>query len=217
MISHVTYNSSREELARLLMVFHEEAARMTREQWQIDGFFEPEEFKKFLHKQPLVDLACMEAASDEDVAMLEAFRGQYKEALLMVIADGSMSPMKYLKPSIMPGSLLLRPVQPLQLCQVVRDFIQAYLEKSGQEKDGDAFSGGRLRDARRDGGHPCVQHFPPAGLGEGKKSGGNGSGADEGASGGSLEPHQFPAHLSGTLRLHRPPGQMRGMSARGVV
>ena len=55
------------------------------------------------------------------------------------------------------------------------------------------------------------------GWAKGKESGGNGSGADEGASGGSLEPDQFPADLSGTLRLHRPPGQMRGMSARGVV
>ena len=55
-------------------------------------------------------------------------------------------------------------------------------------EDGNAFSGGRLWDTRRNGGHSCVPHLPPAGLGEGKESGGNGSGADEGASGGSLEP-----------------------------
>ncbi|HIQ98946.1 MAG TPA: LytTR family transcriptional regulator DNA-binding domain-containing protein [Candidatus Scybalocola faecavium] len=149
MISNVTYDSSREEMARLLTVFHEEAARMTREQWQINGFSKADEFKRFLHEQPLVDLACMEAATDGDVAMLEDFRKQYGEALLMVIADGTMSPMKYLKPSIMPGSLLLRPADPIQLCQVVRDFIRAYLEKLGREDVRDAFvvesRDGRLR------------------------------------------------------------------------
>ncbi len=158
MISNVTYDSSREELTRIMAIFHDEAARMTREQWQIDGFAMADEFKRFLQGQPLVDLACMETSSDEDVTRLEDFRKQYGNALLMVIADGTMSPMKYLKPSIMPGSLLLRPAEPGQLRQVIRDFIRAHLEKLGQEDDGDAFVV-ESRDGRMRVPHGQISYF----------------------------------------------------------
>ncbi len=114
MISNVAYDTQAHELALLLEIFHDEAARLTQEQWQMAFFSEEDAFAAFIKDDPLVDMACMEAAGDEGVALIERFREKYADAFLMVIADASVSPVKYIKPSIMPGSLLLRPAGAVQ-------------------------------------------------------------------------------------------------------
>ena len=47
----------------------------------------------------------------------------------MVVADGSISPMMYLRPGIMPSSLLLKPVSRENLAMVVNEMMDAFTEK----------------------------------------------------------------------------------------
>lgn len=47
----------------------------------------------------------------------------------MVVADGSISPMVYLRPGIMPSSLLLKPVSRENLVMVVNEMMDAFTEK----------------------------------------------------------------------------------------
>lgn len=139
MISNVAYDTQAHELALLLEIFHDEAARLTQEQWQMDFFSEEDAFAAFIKDDPLVDMACMEAAGDEGVALIERFREKYADAFLMVIADASVSPVKYIKPSIMPGSLLLRPAGAVHIRAVVGEFIRAYLQKTGRGLEENVF------------------------------------------------------------------------------
>lgn len=137
MISNVTLDCRPRELAVIEKIFHDEAANLSEEQWQMDFFWKPEAFLAFLEERPLVDMACLDVYADEAVDLLEGFRESYSGAWLMVIADAAMSPMKYLKPSVMPGSLLLRPADEGRIRQVIREFIQAFLEKAkGSGADG---------------------------------------------------------------------------------
>ncbi len=135
MISNVALDCKAAELALIEQIFHDEAANLSEEQWQMEFFRSPEAFLLFLKQCPLVDMACIDIYSDEAVGLLEKFRENYKEAWLMVIADAAVSPMKYLKPSILPSSLLLRPVSESAVRQVVREFIQAFLQSFQSDSD----------------------------------------------------------------------------------
>lgn len=133
MISNVILDSRGAEAELLKKVFHDEAANLSDEQWQIDLFKSPEAFLSYLASGPLIDMACVDVCQDEGAALLEAFRQRYGDVWLMVIADAAVSPMTYLKPSIMPGSLLLRPADAGRIRQVVREFIEAFLLRFRQQ------------------------------------------------------------------------------------
>ena len=53
MISNVAYDTQAHELALLLEIFHDEAARLTQEQWQMDFFSEEDAFAAFIKDDPL--------------------------------------------------------------------------------------------------------------------------------------------------------------------
>ena len=63
------------------------------------------------------------------VPSLEKIRRDYRQSYLMVVADGSISPMVYLRPGIMPSSLLLKPVSRENLVMVVNEMMDAFTEK----------------------------------------------------------------------------------------
>lgn len=140
MISNVVLDCQARELAAIERIFHDEAAHLSEEQWQMDFFHSPEAFSAFLKACPLVDMACIDVYSEEAVELLEQFRESYGQAWLMVIADAAISPMKYLKPSIRPGSLLLRPAANGAVRQVIREFIQAFMQSfQGTDQDEASF------------------------------------------------------------------------------
>ena len=147
MISNVILDSQGAEAELLKKVFHDEAANLSDEQWQIDLFKSPEAFLSYLASGPLIDMACVDVCQDEGAALLEAFRQRYGDVWLMVIADAAVSPMTYLKPSIMPGSLLLRPADAGRIRQVVREFIEAFLLRFGSSRRRRAFLWTAVRGA----------------------------------------------------------------------
>ena len=65
----------------------------------------------------------------DSVPSLEKIRRDYRQSYLMVVADGSISPMVYLRPGIMPSSLLLKPVSRENLVMVVNEMMDAFTEK----------------------------------------------------------------------------------------
>lgn len=81
------------------------------------------------------DMACMDVGDEADISLLREFRRRQIPSELLLIADESISPMRYLTPDIRAASLLIRPFQKEQCRQVVTEFFRAFYsarEQTGQ-------------------------------------------------------------------------------------
>lgn len=139
MISCLTYSSIRQELAKLECIMKDEAAYVSGEDWNMQFVSCPEQIEVYLKSGKLLDLACVDITSEGMLARVEALRAAYKKALLMVIADAGISPMTYLKPSVMPNSLLLRPAAPCQIQRVVKELFAAFMQEHSSDEAEDVF------------------------------------------------------------------------------
>ncbi|WP_455713946.1 LytR/AlgR family response regulator transcription factor [Anaerosporobacter sp.] len=97
-----------------------------------------------------LDFIFLDITKESAISFAETVRKKFPNMVLHVIADDSISPMSYLKPSIMPASLILRPFDDEQLHKSVQEVIQyAFKEKCLEEQEEDCFvidsNGDRIR------------------------------------------------------------------------
>lgn len=85
-----------------------------------------------------VDLLYCDFASGQSLAGLISFRRQYRQAMVMLITDLSVSPREYLRPGVAPDSLLLRPIDGA-LPQVNQEFVEAYLRRGREDTAEESF------------------------------------------------------------------------------
>lgn len=98
------------------------------------------------------DIAYLEVFSEQGLSAAEQVRRAWKNVYMVLIVSGSLSPLKYLRPTIMAASLLLRPFQKEQAKESIREAI-SFLP-SGKEGEEDvlviADRDGKLRLSCRD-------------------------------------------------------------------
>lgn len=129
MISMLIYDRMQKELQKLQEAARYQAAHLSDEYWNI---LVAQTFQEALEqegKTTILDTACMDITGVEGIAYAEEMRKKYKEMFLLLIADTSISPMSYVKPGIMASSLLLRPCEEKEIDRVMREFLEAYLER----------------------------------------------------------------------------------------
>lgn len=68
-------------------------------------------FINMLEERIALDMCCIGVSDSKDVLIAERTRTNFPQMLLLLIAEPSMSPASYMKPSVMASSLLLRPLQ----------------------------------------------------------------------------------------------------------
>ncbi len=129
MITFLSVASKKEENNLMRESVREQAALRTDEIWKFHLFEQIPEAEKFLKNVPVLDIISWDVTMNQSVGSLEKIRQDYKQAYLMVVADGSISPMMYLRPGIMPSSLLLKPVNRENLEMVVNEMMDAFTEK----------------------------------------------------------------------------------------
>ena len=84
-----------------------------------------------------VDMAVLEISGDEEIAMSHKVREEKEHALMMLVAEGTISPMKYLTPQIRACSLLLKPYDDEMLDQSASQFVREYYrQKEGADEEG---------------------------------------------------------------------------------
>lgn len=127
MINSCVYDKIGVESEKLNIILHDLAARLSDEQWGINQFKQIEELKQYLEDKPLIDLFLYDVAKDEDIDKLIEIRKYYGLSHLLLLADNTISPMKYIKPGINAQSLLLRPFNKEQAYDVIGSFIKEYL------------------------------------------------------------------------------------------
>lgn len=135
MVSMMVYDPHTEELELMKTLIRKAAAVLTEEKWQMDFFARREQVAQFLKDRPLLDMLCYDVSPKGSIEDLERIREIYQNALLLLIADAAMSPMEYIRPTILASSLLLRPVSPGQAQDQITDLVERFVNQTLDGKE----------------------------------------------------------------------------------
>ncbi len=139
MVSMLAYSSNAKELQTIKYQTEDLAAYLSEEKWETFGFSSLEELKKFFDTQPLVNMACYDVTAKGSIDYLGTIRKSYKDTLLMLIADNSLSPMEYVRPDILASSLILRPFTVEDLRSKLKDMVKGFISDVQEGEAEDAF------------------------------------------------------------------------------
>lgn len=135
MISILFYDKKTEELQVIQNLTKDIIADVSEEVCNFYLFSKLEDVMGFVSEDPLLDYACYDVTKSESIDYLEQFRKNYRETLLLLIADASVSPMSYMKPSILATSLLLRPFSEQDARQILKEYLESNLLQENPEAE----------------------------------------------------------------------------------
>ena len=138
MIDAFFENRDRKELELLCRETQDIAARLSEDGWNFYRFADQKKAMAFLNENRDYDLACVDVEGADGLSVAVQTRSGSDRAFIVIVADAARSPMDYLRPEIMPGALLLRPIGTQQLKQVMRSSVEALLREREQDR-GPAF------------------------------------------------------------------------------
>lgn len=133
MISMLLYSHERRELTTFDRLGREVVSRLSDDDWRFLGYSERRQVEQFLSEHPLIDISCVDVAADDGVEMAEELRGANAEMYMILLTDLTVSPVAYIRPTIMAGSLLMRPVTADGVRRVFTEAVTAYLRKCGTD------------------------------------------------------------------------------------
>ncbi len=132
MVSVLVCVSNENEREQAAAVFRETAARMTEDEWHIAAAAGAEDARA--QAGPLVDMVLCDVTERGALEWVREMRAAYRDMMLLLVADGKMSPLEYLRPQILASSLLLKPYRRAQLEQVLEEFIGCWLSRTPDEE-----------------------------------------------------------------------------------
>ncbi|WP_238483668.1 LytR/AlgR family response regulator transcription factor [Anaerosporobacter faecicola] len=108
--------------------------------WNIDCCEEMEQAREILQDKEKVDFSCLDLTRENAIELAEFMRKKFPDMVLLIIADDTISPMTYLRPSIMAASLLLRPYEEQQLHQALQEMFRYALKEMLTEEEDTCFT-----------------------------------------------------------------------------
>ena len=80
-------------------------------------------------QEQLVDLLYLDFQPGQSLQQLLTFRKRYRETMLMLITDATVSPLEYLRPGISPDSLMMRPISEKTLKTANWEFVGSFFDR----------------------------------------------------------------------------------------
>lgn len=108
---------------------HEQAARHTEEYWEWMECSDVKDLQKLLEKDPRLHLACLDVTMEDAVDCAKEIRSRSSETYMILIADLTVSPAIYMRPTIGAESILLRPLDAGQIREVLSEAIGTYARR----------------------------------------------------------------------------------------
>lgn len=139
MITFLSFASKKGESDLIKEQVRFQAGRRTDEVWNFEMFEQMKALEQYLKGEPVLDIISWDVTPDGSLKSLEQMRQQYRQAFLLVVADGTVSPMSYLRPGILPSSLLLKPIGKENLTSVVSEMMDAFSERFGEKESSEMF------------------------------------------------------------------------------
>ncbi|MCD7884780.1 MAG: LytTR family transcriptional regulator DNA-binding domain-containing protein [Lachnospiraceae bacterium] len=132
MIFGLLLDSDTKEKERIHQQLGNLTALHTNEKLDIQTFDKSSLLLKQLESLELLDLAIIDVTVPGALESARIIRRKFQETEILIIADISVSPMKYMHPSIRASALLLRPAAS-EWEEALRDFFGRLLEKGEKE------------------------------------------------------------------------------------
>lgn len=123
------------EVKYLKEVSRENIAKVSEEVWRMEECLELEQLKELVKQKTSLDVMYLDVTIEHAIEMAEQIRKENKDAIFLLIADKTISPMAYLKPSIQAASLLLRPLKKEVIRGAVADTWNLYLENHVSQEE----------------------------------------------------------------------------------
>ena len=115
-----------EERKRIVREAREQAAFYTDADWRYVESGSVKELYELAESVGQADLLCLDVTMRQGVEAAEKLRMTYPHAYMILVADLSISPVKYLRPSVRAESLMLKPLYDEQICQVLGEAVRLY-------------------------------------------------------------------------------------------
>lgn len=131
---YVVGHGLKNEMFMVEKELRERTALSTDEQLHFIGIYTRDAFERFMGEERPADIICADITIFQGIEQVEAIRKKYPQAALVLIADMTISPVNYMKPSILAAALLLKPLQQLHVEQVMKEIFQRYIEQTQEEE-----------------------------------------------------------------------------------
>lgn len=135
MFFQVFSNNSSESKSIYALAFTRAAYYISDESFSGTIIYDINELVSLAEESKIIDVSFVDIAPPNAVKTVEEFRQNHPETMLAIIADASIIPTVYLKPTIMASSLLLRPFEKEQILSVVNELFLTYSDAKQNEED----------------------------------------------------------------------------------
>ena len=115
------------ERKALLLVFRKMAGKYTDEYWNYTECGTLEEVRNSVNEKQ--DLLCLDITIDGVLDTAEILHKTWPEAYMILIADSSISPLRYLRPAIGAESLLLKPLKKQETEEVIEEAVSTFTRR----------------------------------------------------------------------------------------
>lgn len=134
----VEYSKRKKELDYINGVIRSHIAKLSDEDWNVNVFYSITDFARFVGECDFVDFVCVDVSESIAIPMTEMIRQNNKDAVILVLADTSISPALYMKPSIMAASLLLFPINEKHVSETIKELFN-YINSSKETAENNFF------------------------------------------------------------------------------
>ena len=134
----VGYSKRKKELDFVNKTIRSYIAMAFENEWQVNLFYSLKEFAQYVGKTDIIDFLCVDVSESIAISVTELIRKKNKDAIILIMADTSVSPALYMKPGIMAAALLLFPLNEQSVIETVSELFR-YLTEKTEEADSDYF------------------------------------------------------------------------------
>ena len=129
MIAIILADSQKKERERIKKEIQDLTARKTDERLSVIQPGSLSEVRKLKKMHELVHMSVMDVVMADGIEAAESVRKQYPQSEMMIVADMTVSPLRYITPQIRAASLLLRPFSDEQLRSTCEQFFVSTLRQ----------------------------------------------------------------------------------------
>lgn len=135
MISVIIYDSIQDEMAYIFRAIKDIIAIKSQEKSHIDACCIQSELFELTENSDIEDFACIDICEENGMDIAADIRRRYPGIQMLLIADASISPERYIIPSIMASALIVRPCTRENIRHRLEDFMSPALEEFHAAED----------------------------------------------------------------------------------